>query len=71
MELAHCMIYAIYVRMTFIIKIVLSYKIDILLKNYFPNPTLGLFLDYSYLWSILRLGVLIKLFLQKILHLKT
>ena len=63
MELADCIIYAIYVRMTFIIKIVLSYKIDILLKKYFSNPTLGLFLDYSYLWSILRLSVLIKLFL--------
>ena len=63
MELAHCIIYAIYVRMIFIIKIVLSYTIDILLKNSFTNPTLGLFLDDSYLWSILRLGVLIKLFL--------
>ena len=69
MELAHCIIYAIYVRMIFIIK--LSYAIDILLKISFPDPTLGLFLDYSYLWSILRLSVLIKLFLQKILHLKT
>ena len=63
MELAHCITYAIYARMLFIIKIVPSYTIDILLKNSFPNLTLGLFLNCSYLWSILRLSVLIKLFL--------
>ena len=63
MALAHCISYAIYVRVLFIIKIVLSYTIDILLKNTFPNPTLGLFLICSYLWSILSLSVLIKLFL--------
>ena len=63
MELVHCITYAIYVRMLFIIKIVLSHTIDILLKSYFPSPTLGLFLNCSYSWSILRLGALIKLFL--------
>ena len=63
MALAHCTSYAIYVRVLFMIKIVLSYTIDILLKNTFPNPTLGLFLNCSYLWSIISLSVLIKLFL--------
>ena len=63
MALAHCISYAIYVRVLFMIKIVLSYTIDILLKNTFPNPTLGLFLNCSYLWSIISLSVLIKLFL--------
>ena len=47
MALAHCISYAIYVRMLFIIKIVLSYVIDILLKNTFPNPTLRVFLNCS------------------------
>ena len=32
MTLAHCISYAIYVRVLFIIKIVLSFTIDILLK---------------------------------------
>ena len=63
MALAHCISYAIYVRVLFMIKIVLSYTIDILLKNTFPNPTLGLFLNCSYLWSIISLSVLIKVFL--------
>ena len=63
MTLAHCISYAIYVRVLFIINIVLSYTIDILLKNTFPDPNLGLFLNCSYLWSILSLSVLIKLFL--------
>ena len=63
MALAHCISYAIYVRVLFMIKIVLSYTIDILLKNTFPNPTLGLFLNCSYLWSIISLSVLIELFL--------
>ena len=63
MTLAHCISYAIYVRVLFIIKIVLSFTNDILLKNTFPNPTIGLFLNCSYLWSILSLGALIKLFL--------
>ena len=49
MALAHCISYAIYVRALFIIKIVLSYTIDILLKNTFPDPNLGLFLNCSYL----------------------
>ena len=63
MTLAHCISYAIYVRVLLIIKIVLSFTIDFLLKNTFPNPTLGLFLNCSYLWSILSLAVFIKLFL--------
>ena len=45
MALAHCISYAIYFRVLFIIKIVLSYTIDILIKNNFPNPTIGLFLN--------------------------
>ena len=63
MTLAHCISYAIYVRVLFIIKIVLSFTIDILLRNTCPNSTLGLFLNCSYLWSILSLGAFIKLFL--------
>ena len=63
MALAHCISYAIYVRVLFIIKIVLSFTIDILLKNTSPNPTIHLFLNCSYLWSILSLGALLKLFL--------
>ena len=47
MTLAHCISYAIYVTVLFIIKIVLSYVIDILLKNTCPNPTLGVFLNCS------------------------
>ena len=45
MALAHCIFYAIYVRVLFIIKIVLCYTIDVLLKSTCPNPTLGLFLN--------------------------
>ena len=33
MALAHCISYAIYVRVLFIIKIILSFTIEILLKN--------------------------------------
>ena len=53
MALGHCISYAIYFRVLFIIKIVLSYTIDILIKNTFPNPTIGfffklmLFMEYS------------------------
>ena len=63
MTLAHCISYTIYVRVLFIIKIALCFTIDILLKNSCPNPTIGLFLNCSYLWSILSLGALIELFL--------
>ena len=63
MTLAYCISCAIYVRVLFIIKIVLSYAIDILLKNTFSNPNPGLLLNCSYLWTILSLSVLIKLFL--------
>ena len=63
MTLAYCISYAIYVRVLFIIKIVLSFTIEILLKNACPNATIGLFLYCCYLWSILSLGALIKLFL--------
>ena len=63
MTLAHCISYAIYVRVLSIIKIVFSYVIDILLKNTCPNPVFGLFLNCSYLWIVLSLSVLIKLFL--------
>ena len=63
MTLAHCISYAIYVRVLFIIKIVLSFTIEILLKNACPNATIGLFLYCCYLWSILSLGALIKWFL--------
>ena len=59
----HCISYAIYVRVLFIIKTVPCYIINILPKNSCPNPTLGLFLNCSYLWSILSLSVIIKLFL--------
>ena len=55
MTLAHCITYAIYVRVLFVIKIVLSYTIDILLKKTCSNPTLGFFLHCSYLWSVLSL----------------
>ena len=71
MTLAHCISYAIYVRVLFIIKIFISFTIDILLKNTCPNPTICLFLNCSYLWSILSVGALIKLFLSKRLHVKT
>ena len=71
MTLAYFISYAIYVRVLFIIKIVLSFTIDILLKNTCPNPAIGLFLNCSYLWSILSVGALIKLFLSKRLHVKT
>ena len=40
---------AIYVRVLFIVKIVLSFTIDIMLKNTCSNPTIGLFLNCSYL----------------------
>ena len=63
MALAHCISYAIYVRVLFIIKIVLSFTIETLLKNTCPNPTIVLFLYCCYLWSILSLGALIQLFL--------
>ena len=63
MTLVHCICYAIYVRVLFIIKIALSFTIDILLKNTCPNPTIGLFLNCVYLWGILSLGALIKLYL--------
>ena len=63
MTLAHCISYAIYVIVLFVIKIVFFFAIDILLKNACPNPTLGLFLNCSFLWSILSSGVFIKLLL--------
>ena len=63
MTLVHCISYAIYVRVLFVIKIVLSFTIENLLKNTCPNPTIGLFVYCCYLWSILSLGALIKLFL--------
>ena len=71
MTLTHCISYAIYVRVLFIIKTALSFTIDILLKNTCPNLTIGLVLNCSYLWSILSLGALVKLFLRKRLHVKT
>ena len=63
MALVHCISHAIYVKVLFIIKIVLCYTTDILPKNTCPNPTLNLFLNYSYFWGIISLSVLIKLFL--------
>ena len=63
MTLAQCISYGIYVRVLFVIKIVLSFTIEILLKTTCPNLTIGLFLCCRYLWNILSLGALIKLFL--------
>ena len=71
MARAHFISYAIYVIVLFIIKIVLSFTIDILPKNTCPNLTLSLFLNCSHLWSILSLVVFIKLLLRNRLHVKT
>ena len=49
MALAHGISYVNYVRALLIIKIFLYYMIYVLLKNTCPNPTLDLFLNYSYL----------------------
>ena len=47
MALTHCISYVIYVRVLFIIRSVLCYTTDVLLKNACPNPNLDSFMEYS------------------------